>query len=250
MRDGAGSMTGPRRSPEEIAAILELRARRAIEHFTALARGRAARECPICGYRGMFSPVRHKPETWCPSCDSRPRHRLMKLWVERAMRLPARARVLHFAAEPFARAWFEERGAEYLTADIDARHDLSLDIGAMALPDASLDMVIAVHVLEHVEDDAKALAEILRVLRPGGQAVLMLPVVEGWDATYEEPGLSEEDRRLRYGDPLHRRFYGRDLRDRLRAAGFRLEEFAAVEPDVSRHALHRGERVFIGVKPE
>lgn len=241
-------MTRPRRAPEEIAATLELRARRAIEHFSALARGRTPRLCPVCGYEGPFSPVRHKPEIWCPGCDSRPRHRLLKLWVEREMRLAAGARVVHFAAEPFARAWFEARGAEYLTADIDERHDLSLDIEAMALPDAALDMLIAVHVLEHVADDAKALAELFRVLKPGGQAVIMVPVVEGWDATYEAPGLSEEERRLRYGDPLHRRFYGRDVRDRIRAAGFRLDEFAAAEPDVSRHALHRGERVFIGHK--
>ena len=241
-------MTRSRRSPEEIAATLELRARRAIEHFTALARGRTPRLCPVCGYRGMFSPVRHKPEIWCPSCDSRPRHRLLKLWVDREMALPERARVLHFAAEPFARDWFEARGAEYLTADIDEWHDLSLDIEAMALPDASFDMVIANHVLEHV-DDARALAEIFRVLRPGGQAVLTVPMVEGWDATYEKPGLTEEERRLRYGDPLHRRFYGRDVRDRITAAGFRLEEFAGTEPEVSRHALHRGERVFIGVRP-
>jgi len=227
---------------------MDLRARRATEHFSALARGRTPRRCPVCGYEGMFSPVRHKPEIWCPGCDSRPRHRLLKLWVDRGMRLREGARVVHFAAEPFAREWFEARGAEYLTADIDDRHDLSLDIEAMALPDAAFDMLIAVHVLEHV-DDAQALAEIFRVLRPGGQAAIMVPVVEGWDETYEEPGLTEEERCLRYGDPLHRRFYGRDVRDRVRGAGFRLEEFAATEPDVSTFALHRGERVFIGVKP-
>ncbi|HUF86647.1 MAG TPA: methyltransferase domain-containing protein [Thermohalobaculum sp.] len=243
-----GQGRGPRRSPEEIRALMDLRARRAIEHFTGLARGRTPRLCPVCGYRGLFSPVRHKPEIWCPSCDSRPRHRLLKLWVDREMALPAGARVLHFAAEPFARDWFEARGAEYLTADIDERHDLSLDIEAMALPDASFDMVIANHVLEHV-DDARALAEMFRVLRPGGQAVLTVPMVEGWDETYEDPGLSAAERRLRYGDPLHRRFYGRDLRQRIVAAGFRLAEFAGTEPDVSAHALHRGERVFIGVRP-
>lgn len=242
------AMSGTRRSAEEIARLMDLRARRAIDHVTALAWGRTPRACPVCGYEGMFSPVRHKPEIWCPGCDSRPRHRLMKLWVDRAMRLPEGARVVHFAAEPFARDWFAARGAEYLTADIDDRHDLKLDIEAMDLADASLDMLLANHVLEHV-DDGRALAEIFRVLKPGGQAVLTVPLVEGWDETYEEPGLGEEERRLRYGDPLHRRFYGRDLRERIRAAGFRLEEFAATEPDVSRYALHRGERVFIGRKP-
>ncbi len=249
MAERAQAMSGSRfrQTPEEIRAIMELRARRAIDHFTGLAWGRTPRECPVCGYHGMFSPVRHKPEIWCPSCDSRPRHRLLKLWVDREMALPEGAKVLHFAAEHFVRDWFEARGAAYVTADINDKFELRLDIEAMDLADASFDMVIANHVLEHV-DDARALAEIHRVLTPGGQAVITVPMVEGWDETYEEPGLGEVERRLRYGDPTHRRFYGRDVRDRIRRAGFRLEEFAGTEPDVSRHALHRGERVFIGRK--
>lgn len=238
------------RSAEEIAEIIEFRARRAIDHVTALARGGTPRLCPICGYAGMFSPVRHKMEIWCPGCDSRPRHRLLKLWMDREMALPRGARVLHFAAEPWVRGWFEARGAEYLTADVNDLFDLQLDIEAMDLPDGSFDLVMANHVLEHV-DDARALSEMHRVLRPGGQAVITVPMIEGWDETYENPALaSDEARRLHYGDPTHRRFYGRDVRARIRAAGFALSEFVAVEPDVSRHALHRGERIFVGLKAD
>ncbi len=252
MQDGAPGMTpagtGFRRDPAEIAAIMDLRAKRAIDHVTALAWGRTPRICPICGYRGLFSPVRHKPEIWCPSCDSRPRHRLMKLWMDRAMALPAGARVLHFAAEPWVRGWIEARGADYVTADINDLFELQLDITAMDLPGASFDMVIANHVLEHVDDRA-ALAEMFRVLRPGGQAVLTVPMIEGWDATHEDPSLATDaERRSHYGDPTHLRFYGRDFRDRVRAAGFALDEYVAVEPDCSVHALQRGERIFVGRK--
>jgi len=258
MYDGVRSMTasGPRfrRDPAEIAAIMDLRARRAIEHVTQLAWGKTRRVCPICGYEGRFSPVRHKPEIWCPCCDSRPRHRLLKLWMDREMTLPAqetggRARVLHFAAEPWVRDWLEARGADYVTADINDKFELKLDITAMDLPAASFDMVIANHVLEHVADRA-ALAEMFRILKPGGQAVITVPMIEGWDQTHEDPSLAtEEELRLHYGDPTHLRFYGRDVRARIRAAGFDLDEYVAVEPDVSTHALHRGERIFIGLKP-
>lgn len=252
MQDGARPMTasGPgfRRDPAEIAAIMDLRAQRAIDHVTAFAWGRTPRDCPVCGYRGMFSPVRHKPEIWCPCCDSRPRHRLLRLWMDREMVLPAGAKVLHFAAEPWVRGWFEARGADYVTADINDKFDLQLDITAMDLPDASFDMVMAHHVLEHVDDRA-ALAEMFRVLRPGGQAVLTVPMIEGWDRTHEDPTLTTEaDLRSHYGDPTHLRFYGRDFRDRVRAAGFALSEYVAVEPDCTAHALHRGERIFIGHK--
>jgi SAM-dependent methyltransferase len=242
-----------RSDPAEIDAIMGLRAKRAIDHVTSLAWGKTPRLCPICDYQGMFSPVRHKPEIWCPCCDSRPRHRLLKLWMDRAMVLPAGAKVLHFAAEPWVRGWFEARGADYVTADINDLFDLQLDITAMDLPDASTesgyDLVMANHVLEHVDDRA-ALAEMFRILRPGGQAVITVPMIEGWDVTHEDPSLTtDEERRLHYGDPTHLRFYGRDVRDRIRAAGFGLEEYVAVEPDVSTHALHRGERIFIGRKP-
>jgi SAM-dependent methyltransferase len=99
-------------------------------------------------------------------------------------------------------------------------------------------------------DDQAALAEMFRVLRPGGQAVITVPMIEGWDVTHEDPALiGETELRLHYGDPTHLRFYGRDLRDRIRAAGFGLNEFVAVEPDVSTRALHRGERIFVGSKP-
>ncbi len=228
---------------------MELRARRAIDHITALARGRTPRECPICGYLGMFSPVKHKPEIWCPGCDSRPRHRLLKLWMDREMRLARGARVIHFAAEPWVGAEMAARGADYRTADINDRFEMRLDITAMDLPAGSVDMVIANHVLEHVDDRA-AFAEVHRVLAPGGQAVITVPMIEGFDRTYEDPAHdTPEARRLHYGDADHLRWYGRDLRNRFAAPGFRVAEFTALEPDAARYALHRGEKVFIGHKP-
>ena len=228
---------------------MELRARRAIDHVTALAWGRTPRECPICGYRGMFSPVKHKPEIWCPGCDSRPRHRLLKLWMDREMRLPPGARVVHFAAEPWVGAEMAARGADYRTADINDKFELRLDITAIDLPSASVDMVIANHVLEHVDDRA-AFAELCRVLAPGGQAVITVPMIEGFDRTYQDPAHdTPEARRLHYGDAEHLRWYGRDFRDRFAAPGFTVTEFAALEPDAARYALHRGEKVFIGTRP-
>ncbi|MEM6904662.1 MAG: methyltransferase domain-containing protein [Pseudomonadota bacterium] len=235
------------RGPDELAAILEHRAARAISHVTRLVQDGTPRICPICGYEGRFAPVRHKPEIWCPQCDSRPRHRLLKLWMDRELHLPEGARVLHFAAEPWVRGWFEAQGATYQTADLNDKFDLQLNLEALDLADESVDLVMANHVLEHV-DDAKALAELYRVLAPGGLAVLTVPVVEGWDESYEDPDLTEAERHLRYGDPTHKRFYGRDIRDRIAAAGFKLSMYTATEPDVSRHALHRGERVFVGLK--
>jgi len=49
------------------------------------------------------------------------------------------------------------------------------DLRALPVPDASIDRVIASEVLEHVPDDATALAEIARVLRPGGRVAVTVP---------------------------------------------------------------------------
>jgi len=165
------------------------------------------------------------------------------------MRLAPGGRVIHFAAESWVRAEMTARGADYRTADLNDLFDLRLDITAMALPDGSVDMIIANHVLEHVDDRA-ALKEIHRVLAPGGQAAIMVPMIEGFDETYEDNALTTPtERLLHYGDADHLRWYGRDVRDRLAAPGLRVTEFAASAPEAVRYALHRGERVFIGTKP-
>jgi SAM-dependent methyltransferase len=49
------------------------------------------------------------------------------------------------------------------------------DLLALPVPDASVDRVIAAEVLEHVPDDRTALAEIARVLRPGGRVAVTVP---------------------------------------------------------------------------
>jgi predicted SAM-dependent methyltransferase len=117
------------------------------------------------------------------------------------------------------------------------------------LPDASVDIIIANHVLEHV-DDGRALAEIFRVLRSCGELVCMVPLVEGWCETYENPAItSPTDRERHFGRYDHVRYYGSDFRQRVRAAGFALREITATPDDVIDHRLTRGEKVFVGLKP-
>jgi len=49
------------------------------------------------------------------------------------------------------------------------------DLRALPVPDASVDRVIASEVLEHIPDDVTALAEIARVLKPGGRVAVTVP---------------------------------------------------------------------------
>ena len=52
---------------------------------------------------------------------------------------------------------------------------VKVDLLALPYADDYFDLLIANHVLEHVEDDRRAVAEIARVLKPGGYAILQTP---------------------------------------------------------------------------
>ena len=140
----------------------------------------------------------------------------------------------------------------YKTCDLfRADVDFRVDICAIDLPDQSFDLVVCVHVLEHVPDDRMAMAELRRILRPSGLAVVMVPMEEGLDETYENPAIvSRRDRLIHFGQEDHVRYYGRDIRDRLRDAGFSIREWVSKEPYVLKHGLRRGERVFLCTRVE
>jgi SAM-dependent methyltransferase len=160
------------------------------------------------------------------------------------------ARVLHFAPEPCVTRFIRPASLKYTTADLDGHScDLALNIEKLDLPDEEFDVAICSHVLEHVDDRA-ALRELYRVLKAGGLLILMVPLVEGWEATYEDEAVKNEaDRALYFGQGDHVRFYGADLRRRITEARFDLSEFTATEPYVTKHGLLRGEKVFIARRP-
>jgi hypothetical protein len=78
----------------------------------------------------------------------------------------------------------------------------------------------------------------------------MTPVAEGWDTTYENAAVTDpRGRTVHFGQWDHVRYFGRDLRDRIRRAGFTLDEFVTDGADCVEFSLLRGERVFIATKP-
>ena len=205
-------------------------------------------ECPCCGHRGRFRSTGAKAGSLCPNCGSRGRQRLFALAVKDGFFTLAGKRVLHFAPERVVERLIKaERPADYVTADLDPRKaSRVLDIEAIDLPDASFDVVIASHILEHV-DDRKALAEIRRVLAPGGQLVAMVPIIEGWTTTYEDPAITDpRARQIHFAQNNHVRFYGADFRERIRAAGFSLDEYTATGPISVQYRIERGIKVFLG----
>ena len=213
--------------------------------------GQYPRECPLCGWRGRFlnSGTPGRFDVMCPRCRSHPRHRLLSLVQEHDALIPPNSEILHFAPEgavkPLIKGAFPKR---YVTADLKDGLDLKLNIEKIDLPDGSFDVILCSHVLEHVDDRA-ALSELYRILRPSGRLILMVPIIEGADRTYEDPAITSwHDRKLHFGGGTHVRYYGRDFRDRVRAAGFQLHEYCADDYEPIRFGLVRGERVFVATK--
>ncbi len=182
-------------------------------------------ECPCCGSTfSRFLPHRGRSHAKCPRCGSLERHRLLWLFLERETDLFAGGRsLLHLAPEyAFLRRLSRTAGLRYVTGDLDsALADLELDVMDLPFGNESFDSLICNHVLEHVEDDRRALAEFHRVLRSGGWAILMCPVDRRRAATLEDATVrAPADRHRVFGQSDHVRLYGRDYADRLAGAGF------------------------------
>jgi hypothetical protein len=81
---------------------------------------------------------------------------------------------------------------------------------------------------------------------PQGVALLMTPVIEGWDYTYENSTVvTPLDRRVHFGQEDQVRYCGADLRKRIVDAGLSLREFTANERQVCTYGPLGGKKLFI-----
>jgi len=142
-------------------------------------------------------------------------------------------------------------GDRYTTIDLE-RDDVDLRANIAALPfDAgNFELIICNHVLEHVLDEAGALAELRRTISPAGRAVIMVPQEPWRRVTHEDPAImGTADRERQFGQHDHVRAYGDDIAERLEAAGFAVEvvqvEQIADRRTVERLGLLPAERIYI-----
>ncbi len=182
-------------------------------------------ECPICGYTGPFMdlapPTGFRKHAKCPNCNAVERHRIQFVVVKAVLRERAtmRLKMLHFAPEPFFREFFSQRFGRYESADLSMEGvDHNVDLQQLPFADGTYDFVFASHVLEHVRDDEKAIAEIRRILKPNGIAILPVPIVAEKTIEYPEPNPYESG---------HVRAPGLDYFDRYERHFSRVERFSS-----------------------
>ena len=124
----------------------------------------------------------------------------------------------------------EVTGIDFLDENVEIcrAHGLPVergDVYALSFEDASADAVLFMEVIEHLERPEAALAEIARVLRPGGKVIIVFPN----DAMFKFARLATlKFAEARY-DPGHvRQWTPRAMRDELATCGFETYSLRAI----------------------
>lgn len=166
-------------------------------------------------------------EYTCPVCGASDRDRLLismlkKLEVQQGYNKES---LLQIAPSQAITHWINRNCPSicYDTTDLFMDHvTFASDIQNMEMvADESYDYIICSHVLEHVKDDKKAMAELYRILKKDGFGLMLVPIALDIEKIDEEWGLSEEENWKRFGQNDHcRRYEKKGFVNRLEEAGF------------------------------
>ncbi len=234
-------------------------------------------ECVYCGktfrkfmHEGVKSPVfkkykvaggGYKLNVFCTNCGSVDRSRLLYLFFKLRTRVfKQKTHILHVSPnKEIANGLITDTITQTVgTIEPEMYREYNpvyMDIQHINYPDNTFDVVICCHVIEHVDDDEKAMRELYRVLRKGGFAVLQVPLALNLEKTIEDRTLkTDKERKLMFGQVDHVRLYGLDYFEKLSKAGFRVVRDNPFtnkwlsEKELNRHALDPLEDVIVCYK--
>ena len=159
-----------------------------------------------------------------PGTLSLERHRQMWLYLQNETDFFTKNyKVLHIAPEQeFLRKFKKMKNLDYISADLFSPIvDVKADILDLPFENESFDIIFCNHVLEHIEDDRKAMGELLRVMKKGGWGIVQVPMKNSLEKTYEDFTIKDpKERQKHFGQYDHVRWYGMDYFDRLESVGF------------------------------
>jgi len=218
-------------------------------------------QCTVCNKQfKKFMPYGYgnanKNNRLCPNCLSLERHRLLWLYFQKKTNLfTEKNDVLHMAPEqPFIKRFKKTENINYTTADLFSPiADVKTDIRKMDFEDNSFDIFICNHVMEHIDEEQKALKEVFRILKPHGWAILQVPIDYSLEKTYEDNSIIDpKEREKHFGQYDHVRQYGTDYPERLRKAGFKVIEDDFVksfsDEEIERYRFDKNEIIYLCVK--
>jgi predicted SAM-dependent methyltransferase len=185
--------------------------------------------CPCCNWRGKnFLPYISGGyvtfQAVCPKCTSHPRHRGQMLFYYRMLNIKQRReRLLYFAPEyNILQRLKSDTPLEIYTSEYESKTaDFHFDLMDVRCDDNTWELIICHRVIEHLPDDRKGMDELYRILKPGGELILSVPI---------NPARAET---LEYGNPnpledYHYYNYGKDFEERI-PAEFIIKKYAFSE---------------------
>lgn len=209
------------------------------------------------GINFNFSDMTYnKKEYRCPFCGAIDRTRFIMTYIHKKYRSKKNVTLLYFAPECSGTEYLRKKmkNIKVDTNDLYAGMvDYQLDIQNLeGIKDAAYDVVICSHVLEHVEDDKVALKELYRVLKKGGEALILVPLDLRRILFDEKTGLSEYENWKRFGQKDHvRRYTENIIIKRIEDAGFSCRKFTRNDIDsilVNENAFIHNLRIYIAKK--
>ncbi|MBU0958232.1 MAG: glycosyltransferase [Nanoarchaeota archaeon] len=182
-------------------------------------------QCPICNWQGpSFLPYKKTENRQCPRCNSFERHRFLYLYLKRILN-KEKIKLLHIAPEKGISKYLKDKkNIEYLSIDIDEKRAMKkADITNLPFENNSFDLIICNHILEHINNDKKAISELAKVLKKGGQTIISVPLSIN-KRTIEDPKIkTDEDRERVYQYKGHVRLYGtEEFPELLNKKGFKV----------------------------
>ena len=219
--------------------------------------------CPVCGRPTEFVPagITKRKNALCNKCKAFERHRLFFLVLLKKYNhiFNKNIKLLHFAPEKVLyNKFINNESVDYYPVDIDpenfAKKNMTIrdkvNMEEIPYEDNKFDLIINVHVLEHVHDDMKAMHEIYRVLKKGGICFVSVPLSGNYE-TLQKPEYNTPELRLKhYLQEDHVRLYGYDIKDKLESVGFEVKQYnidslTSEEKVRELYGLHNGFVLFV-----
>ncbi len=168
----------------------------------------------------------------CPYCISNDRRRWLSFVLKNFTEIHDKElKVLHFAPEfKLSEDLRKMKNLIYVTGDIQpGRADYVVDITDICFESSSFDMIIAIHVLEHIQDEQKAISELKRCLKPDGMLLLSFPYTTEVKTIEGSSDMSIEDMIFNFGQNDHVRLYGNDFAEQLEKYGINVEVIRPID---------------------
>jgi len=203
--------------------------------------------CPCCNWNGpafitSCNSKRVNYNSICPNCDSRSRHRGLSTLLVQSLENKHR-NLLFFAPEKILLKTLNDNLAkinikttDFYSTDVDFPEE---DIQNLSFKDQTFDSLLCNHVIEHVPNDDLAFAELSRILKKNGKAIITIPGDYHLNPTIEYKETDSNG---------HFRHYGLDVIEKMKSYFSHVDAIDLHTISKPEYGVRKNDLVFICTK--